>query len=144
MALSGIFCRHGRDLLRQEGLHAMLLHKTQRVQRRAGRTLTRFRGECAIKKEKWNTAEFESFYVHLCHSRHSASFFTWPDSTNGHPRPTTTKVSAGIVTEGSRTAAITAKRNHMWTKVSVCATGREHVVPLNLRPGHREAESNMD
>lgn len=32
----------------------------------------------------------------------------------------------------------------MWTKVSVCATGREHVVPLNLRPGHREAESNMD
>lgn len=73
--------------------------------------------------------------------RHSSLDPIAPTDIHG---PTTTKVSAGIVTEGSRTAAITAKRNHMWTKVSVCASGREHVVPLNLRPGHREAESNMD
>lgn len=42
-----------------------------------------------------------------------------------HPRAQTTKVLAGIVTEGSRTAGITAKRNHMWTKVSVCEAREE-------------------
>lgn len=134
MALSGIFCRHGHDLLRQEGLHAMLLHKTQRVQRRAGRTLTRFRGECAIKKKN-ETPQNLSPSMCTCVTvdivRHSSLDPIAPTDIHG---PTTTKVSAGIVTEGSRTAAITAKRNHMWTKVNCVRDRKRACGPTEFTP----------
>lgn len=80
------------------------------------------KGQCVIKKKK-ETQQHLSQSMCTCITvdivDHSSLDLFAP--TNIHRR-TTTKVS---VTEGSKTAAITTKQNHMWTKASVSATQEE-------------------
>lgn len=105
--------------------------KQNEEQRRPGRTLRNFIGQCVIKKRK-------ETHQHLSHSMRTciAGHIVYRSSLDLFaPTNTTTRVSESLVAEGSRTAAIPTKQNHMWTKVSACCdTGREHVVQVNLHP----------
>lgn len=130
MALSGIFCRHGRDLLRPEGLHTMFQHNTKLGAKKIWTHTQKNKGHRVIQKKEtqqhWSRSMRTCIAVYIVY-HFSLDLFA--------PTNTTTKVSESLVTERSRTAAITTKHNHMWTKASVCVRHRKrHAVQVNLHP----------